>query len=224
MFSLIPIFALAIPSASAETRVCEAQLMGPESPFAFARIEVDQEHAIIDTTVLYSTDGFAASWRINGGSLDASSTLTYLNLPGVTLPHDIVFPVTVYFLVEGKEVASRSFAGPTQLVVHTSEAKPPPWAGQPRPGKFFPGVELEVDPAAVPKLFGATSAELIVTGGRVGRLATIELPLPDWDRLAGAARNAFVHLEARRIRRMCEKRSSIILTSKHWGRQSAPGR
>jgi hypothetical protein len=215
MSNLIAAVALAFSAPSSEPRVCEAQLMGPEPPFAFARIEVDGDHAIVDKTLLFSARGFKLNWSIESGSFDASSTLNHINLPGVTLPRDIAFPVTVYFLIEGKEVASRSFAGPTERVVYSSEVKPPPWAGPPRAGQFFPGVDLEVEPSVASHIFGAKSAELIVTAGREGRLGALDLPLPDWDSLTAAARDAFVDLEARRMRRMCEERPGIVVTSEH---------
>jgi hypothetical protein len=215
MSNLIVVAALAFAAPSSEPRICEAQLMGPEPTLAFARLEVDPDDAVVDTYLFFSARGFKLNWRIKGGSFDASSSLANINLPGITLPPDIAFPVTVYFLIDGKEMASRSFAGPTEQVVYASEVKPPPWAGPPRPGQFFPGVDLEVEPAALPNIFRATRAELVVTAGRAGRLGAMELPLPDWDKLAAAARLAFIDLEARRMRRGCEERPRIVVTSGH---------
>jgi outer membrane protein TolC len=110
MLSLLPIFALAFAPPSPESTFWEARLSGPDLPVATARIEVDRAHAVVDTTLHYATRDLRVGWSVKGGMLDASSVQTRLSLPTFTLAPETPFPVTLRFLVDGREVLSGSFS------------------------------------------------------------------------------------------------------------------
>ncbi len=213
MLSVLPLFALALALPAQVTKFCETRLYGPGPPVAFARLEVDRAHAVVGTMLLFSTRHYKAAWSVEGGSLNASSVQTHLSLPTFALSPETPFPVTLTFLIDGREVLSRTFEESTVLVVH-SGVEPPPWTGPRRKG-FYPGVEIDVVSGATPSLFGARSAELVGTTADGERIGVIELPLPAWDQLTADARKAFAEMEAKRMQRKCDRDLHINVSSSH---------
>jgi hypothetical protein len=166
---------------------------------------------LVGSHLFLSTRDYEAQWRVAGSEFDAASPLTHLRLPSITLPHNVDFPVTLSFVVDGREVAQDRKWGPDFEVYHSASAPPPPWAGPAKPRRGYPGVEMDVEPAAVPSLLGAKDAELTATSAGGELIGTIPLTLPDWGRLAVEARSAFVNLEAQRMRSLCQKRTNISI-------------
>ena len=150
-----------------DTTLCEARLMPPGIPQIIARIHVDAIHGVVDKILQYWEHEYSAAWSIPGGTLDENSTLIRFGGLSFALPHDAAYPVTISFLLDGKEVASRRFHEPTLGIVYSSEVRRPDWIGAPRPNQFQPGVDFEVPPDAVPLLARALEEDSAVRAFRL---------------------------------------------------------
>ena len=203
--------------AAGETLLCEERVIEEGRVHATAAIDIDADFAVVDATMFYSAWALEAAWTVRGGDIGRFRTLKRIRFDHITLPHEAVFPVTVVYLIDGREVARGSFAEPSSRVVHSQETPAPALAGPPRTKQFYPGVELTVQASEASDPCGAARAELIATSAAGERIGHTVLALPDWETLAERGRAGFAALETERMQRRCLTQPMLIVTGDEHG-------